>query len=255
MLVQDRYVAGSGDLHIQLHILSVAEPNYPILSTTTVSTKSNPVHQLKLQITKIADDSQQTVITNLNIYPDLRLNVTQIKVSCEHFLYAGLYDLEVIYFDPAGVPGLIDERMRQRISVTWPLPKLSVMPKSVHTYPEVPVEVILEFPEVECATGPETNVSVPEFWLEVVYCGREANCDIGNVSKSQVVYSEQVRGYPRRRSIRLRCELIGLAGNYIVKLRPTAPSTTVSATAFIKVNGNALFILSYLQKLRFISAG
>lgn len=234
MLVPDTYVAGSGDLHIQLHILSVAEPNYTNLST----------HQLKLQITKIADESQQTVITNLNIYPDIRLNVTQIKVSCQHFLYAGFYDLEVIYLNSEGLPGLVDERLRrQRIYVTWPLPELSVKPQSVHTYPEVPVDVILEFPEVECSTGPDSNVSVPEFWLEVVYCGREVYCDIANVSRAQVVYSEQVRGYPRRRSIRLRCELIGLAGNYVVKLRPTAPSATnVSATAFIKV----LIIYGYL---------
>lgn len=233
----DRYVAGSGDLHIQLHISSVSESNYPILSTTTASTKSNPVHhQLKLQITKIADESQQTVITNLNIYPDIRLNVTQIEVSCQHFLYAGMYDLEVVYLDPAGLPGLVDERLRQRIYVTWPLPKLSVMPKSVHTYPSYPVDVILEFAEVECSIGPDTKISVPEFWLEVVYCGRDAYCDVANVSKSQVVYSEQVRGYPRRRSIKLRCELIGMAGNYIVKLRPTSPSANnVSATAFIKV--------------------
>lgn len=236
MLVPDRYVAGSGDLHIQLHILSVNEPNYPILSTTTASTKLDPVHQLKLQIAKIANESQRTVITSLNIYPDIRLNVTQIEVSCQHFLYAGLYDLEVISLDHAGIPGIVDERLRQRIYVTWPLPKLSVMPKSVHTYPEVPVNVILEFPEVECLIGPDNNVSVPEFWLEVVYCGRDAYCDTTNVSKSQVLYSEQVRGYPRKRSINLRCELIGLAGNYIVQLRPTSPSANnVSATAFIKV--------------------
>lgn len=230
-------MAGSGDLHIQLHILSVDEPNYPILSTTTVPAKSNSVHhQLKLQITQNADESKQGIVTILNIYPDIRLNVTQIKVSCQHFLYAGLYDLEVIYLDPAGQSGLIDERLRQRIHVTFPLIKLSVMPQSVLTYPEVPVDVILEFPEVECSPDLVSGVRVPEFWLEVVYCGRDAYCDIGNVSKSQVVYSEQVRGYPRRRSIRLRCELIGLAGNYIVKLRPTAASANnVSATAFIKV--------------------
>lgn len=62
-------------------------------------------------------------------------------------------------------------------------------------------------------------------------------CDSANVSSSQVLYTEKIRGYPKAHLIKLSCELFGLAGHYVVKLRPIAPvAASVSATAYIQVN-------------------
>lgn len=96
--------------------------------------------------------------------------------------------------------------------------------------------MILEFPGVECAISELEVKNVPEFWLELYYCGHNVYCDSTNVTSSQVLYAEQVRGFPKARLIKLRCELFGLAGHYIVKLRPTHPvQAIVSATAYVKV--------------------
>lgn len=96
--------------------------------------------------------------------------------------------------------------------------------------------MILDFPGVECAIGEVKIKNVPEFWLELYYCGHNVYCDSTNVTSSQVLYEEQVRGYPKARLIKLNCEFFGLAGHYIVKLRPMHPvQPIVSATAFVKV--------------------
>ncbi len=96
--------------------------------------------------------------------------------------------------------------------------------------------MILEFPEVECAISEVEVKNVPEFWLELYYCGHNVYCDSTNVSSSQILFTEQVRGYPKTLLIKLSCELFVLAGHYIVKLRPMHPvQAIVSATAYVKV--------------------
>lgn len=112
------------------------------------------------------------------------------------------------------------------------------------TYPQNPVDVILEFPGVECTISEAEVKNVPEFWLELYYCGHNVYCDSTNVTSSQVLYAEQVRGYPKARLVKLRCELFGLAGHYIVKLRPTLPvQPIVSATAYVKASFPKNFFL------------
>lgn len=222
LLVPTSYTSGNGDLHVQLH-------------TTQLIENQKPLQDLRLQVTRL-DDTTRTTIAIVDVLPDPRLNVTQISIPCQNLLYGGQYELEIVGNEIHTSIDNQDERLRQQLDVRWPMPKLSVTPESIGTYPQNPVDVILEFPGVECTIG-ETDVkNVPEFWLELYYCGHNVYCDSTNVTSSQVLYAEQVRGYPRARLVKLRCELFGLAGHYIVKLRPTQPVLPiVSATAYIKV--------------------
>lgn len=120
-----------------------------------------------------------------------------------------------------------------------------VTPESIVTYPEHSVDVILEFPTVQCTVNENSSqdIDLPEFWLELFYCGHDIFCSSVTVisphSNSTVpttLYAELVRGFPRHRLVQLRCELFGLAGNYAVKLRAARNSSTfITQTAFIKV--------------------
>lgn len=158
-----------------------------------------------------------------------------------NFLFGGTYELEIVggndVDESANALDNRDERLRQQLDVKWPQPKLSVTTDSIGTYPQQPVDVILEFPGIECNV-PHTHIDhVPEFTLELYFCGHEVYCDNTNVSSSQILYAEQIGGYPKARLIKLSCELFGLAGHYVVKLRPSASvAASVSATAYILVN-------------------
>lgn len=119
------------------------------------------------------------------------------------------------------------------------MPQLSLTPERIQTYPETPVSAILEFPDVVCPPVSDSPATaIPEFWLELHFCGPSLlTCDTGqNKSSIQILYSEQVRGFPGRRVLTLRCELFGLAGHYALFLRPTAPSQPLPHTAaYVKV--------------------
>lgn len=236
----------SGDLNVQLHHFSVsstspgnadgAGDDFRMKTTAAPGEGHQGHNDIRLQVTR-SDGINRSTVALVDVYPDPRMNITQIKLSCLNFLFGGTYELEIVGNDVDG-DGVDshDERLRQQLDVRWPQPTLSVTPSSIGTYPQQTIDAILEFPGVECVT-PHTKVdNVPEFWLELYYCGHEVYCDSTNVSASHVLYAEQVRGYPKARLVKLRCELFGLAGHYIVKLRPNAPvSPTVTATAYIKV--------------------
>lgn len=227
------YSAGSNDLHIQLHTAGQ-------INVDGLTKKIN--QDLRLQVTRLNDDLTRKTIAIIDVLPDPRLNITQIAIGCQYLLYGGAYELEIIGNDIYANLDSQDERLKQQLDVRWPMPKLSVTPESFGTYPENAISVILEFPGIECtqsyAVGTTAGlIDIPEFWLELYYCGHEVYCDSTNVSSSQVLYAEQVRGYPKARLIKLGCELFGLAGNYIVKLRPMSPVLAiVSATAYLKVS-------------------
>lgn len=132
---------------------------------------------------------------------------------------------------------------------------MTVTPESIVTYPEHSVDVILEFPNVQCGADEKSSedLSLPEFWIELFYCGHDVYCTTTssssspstamsphthqNTTTSPTLYAELVRGFPHHRLIQLRCELFGLAGNYAVKLRAANKSSTfIGQTAFIKVH-------------------
>lgn len=225
-------------MHIQLH--------YDPSTLSTSSSGSNEAVDIRLQISRADERGVRKTAAIIDVpVLDPRSNVTQILVPCQRLLLGGAYDFEIVAnHDDAG--GDVDaanndERLRRQLDIRWPVPRLSVTPESVGTYPEGPVDVIIEFPGVECALpAGERAADVPEFWLELFYCGHDVYCDNANVSAVQKLFAEQVRGYPHAvRVVQLSCELFGLAGHYVVKLRPTgAVVASVSATAYVKVSAS-----------------
>lgn len=267
LLVPQTYSPINGDLNVQLQYFSQAKKKLGIsnfnsdesasfsseendfMKTTSAPKQSKTSNDdIRLQVSRYIG-TNRTIVSILDVYPDARLNTTQITISCMNFLFGGVYELEIVggndIDDAANTLDDHDERLRQQLDVRWPQPKLSVTPESIGTYPQQPVDVILEFPGIECIV-PHTQLdTVPEFWLELYYCGHEVYCDSANVSSSQVLYAEQIRGYPKARLVKLSCELFGLAGHYVVKLRPTTPvAASVSATAYIQVNRKQIFHLN-----------
>ena len=66
-----------------------------------------------------------------------------------------------------------------------------------------------------------------------------AVADVRLWSWLQVIFSQQVIGYPRRRDLALTCELFGLAGHYVLTLRSklyTAVPVMDSEPAHLKVH-------------------
>ncbi|KAJ2951277.1 hypothetical protein O0L34_g5679 [Tuta absoluta] len=133
-----------------------------------------------------------------------------------------------------------------KFDVMWPSAKMSVFPEQIQTYPEKQVTAILEFPKVVC----NPVESSADFWLELLYCGHssggEVLCDGKNTSShAHVLYSEQMHGFIGRRTMTLRCELFGQAGDYALTLRPAAAAGPQDlAAAFIKADWSEQFVLN-----------
>lgn len=117
LLVPTSYTSGNGDLHVQLHSSQFIESD-------------KPMQDLRLQVTRL-EDSTRTIIAIVDVLPDPRLNVTQITVPCQHLLYGGQYELEIVGNDIHSTMDGQDERLRQQLDVRWPMPKLSVTPESI----------------------------------------------------------------------------------------------------------------------------
>ncbi|XP_016955597.1 uncharacterized protein LOC108028352 [Drosophila biarmipes] len=178
---------------------------------------------------------RKEVVQNIPLFPDPRFNVTQVTVPCQTFLIGGRYEMQVVSnlksvnlseVTTTLVPAQ-DERLHQTLDVRWPSAEMIVSPVRLRTYPKNPVEVTLRFPEVNC--NQSGSLPLPEFWLELIYCGKERSCS-RNISRSSVLFAEQIRGFPKNKSLRLGCELFGLAGNYAVQLRPMIPAQNVPTT-------------------------
>jgi len=178
---------------------------------------------------------RKEVVQNIPLFPDPRFNVTQVTVPCQTFLIGGRYEMQVVSnlksvnlseVTTTLVPAQ-DERLLQTLDVRWPSAEMIVSPVRLRTYPKNPVEVTLRFPEVNC--NQSGSLPLPEFWLELIYCGKERSCS-RNITRSSVLFAEQIRGFPKNKSLRLGCELFGLAGNYAVQLRPMIPAQNVPTT-------------------------
>lgn len=248
LLTPQEYSPMNGDLNIQLQHFS--QKSQPTVHTPTSNVDDSDVestfdvtddvrstfNDVQLRVNRV-DGNNQTTVTTLAVYPDTRLNTTQITIGCLHFLYGGTYELEIVENNvKVDDIGNHDERLRQRLDVKWPQPNLTVTPTSIGTYPQQTIDAIIEFPGLECLVPHSQMNNMPEFWLELYYCGHDMYCDSTNITAPQILYAEQVRGYPKARLIKMRCEFFGLAGHYIVKLRPVAPvPASVTATAYIKV--------------------
>ncbi|XP_039230418.1 uncharacterized protein LOC6539731 [Drosophila yakuba] len=178
---------------------------------------------------------RKEVVQNIPLFPDPRFNVTQVTVPCQTFLIGGRYEMQVVSnlksvnrseVTTTLVPAH-DERLHQMLDVRWPSAEMIVSPVRLKTYPKHPVEVTLRFPEVNC--NQSGSLPLPEFWLELIYCGKDRSCH-RNITPSSVLFAEQIRGFPKNKSLHLGCELFGLAGNYAVQLRPMIPAQNVPTT-------------------------
>ncbi|XP_043647981.1 uncharacterized protein LOC122616553 [Drosophila teissieri] len=178
---------------------------------------------------------RKEVVQNIPLFPDPRFNVTQVTVPCQTFLIGGRYEMQVVSnlksvnrseVTTTLVPAH-DERLHQTLDVRWPSAEMIVSPVRLKTYPKHPVEVTLRFPEVNC--NQSGSLALPEFWLELIYCGKDRSCH-RNITPSSVLFAEQIRGFPKNKSLHLGCELFGLAGNYAVQLRPMIPAQNVPTT-------------------------
>ncbi|XP_067647542.1 uncharacterized protein gogo isoform X2 [Eurosta solidaginis] len=223
--------------------------------TTPASATSADTHNRSNQ-SRVLHRKRKEIVQNIPVFPDPRNNVTQISVPCQTFTRGGLYEMQVVTNLKTTAPirvvngstheprptmttttlmPVIDERLRQTLDVRWPSADMQVEPTRLRTYPDRPVIVTLRFPEVNCerAWHESNSLDLPQFWLELIYCGKQRSCnDVlpHNVSKSSILYMEQVRGYPKHKVVRLSCELFGLAGNYAVQLRPMIPAPNVPIT-------------------------
>lgn len=222
----------------------------------------------------ILQRKRKEIVQNILLYPDPRHNVTQIAVPCQTFVQGGLYEMQVVTnmkttapvmqttgnitatSTPRGpIPTITtttlmpasDERLRQTLDVRWPSAEMRVSPVRLKTYPENPVEVELRFPEVNCDKAWLSN-NLPEFWLELIYCGKDRTCAQqmpANLTKSSILYAEQIRGYPKQKRLLLKCNLFGLAGHYAVQLRPMIPMRHLPTTRrFLSVDWSDKFVFN-----------
>lgn len=237
----------------------------------TTPAASNDTHNQSAPPTKVLQRRRKEVVQNIPVFPDPRHNVTQISVPCQTFTRGGLYEMQVVTnlktTAPVAVANasaheplptmttttlmpVIDERLRQTLDVRWPSADMQVTPTRLRTYPDQSVEVVLRFPEVNCerAWHESNSLDLPQFWLELIYCGKQRSCSEvspQNVSKSSILYMEQVRGYPKHKLVQLGCELFGLAGNYAVQLRPMVPAPNVPITRrFLSVDWSDKFVFN-----------
>ncbi|XP_065157281.1 uncharacterized protein gogo [Atheta coriaria] len=258
------HTALSGDLHIQ-----IAASSFP---------------PLLLQLSRLEGETIQA-LTTFPVLPEARalaLNTTIVTIPCGYFSKGGQYYVlfkkqgqQALNFNYGNNTGTTmstttfssaeeeeedvgrhqdDEIVTRALDVRWPMPQLSLTPEYVQTYPERPVMAILEFPEVICPPMADSPpAAIPEFWLELHYCGHSLlTCDDNNNygdnrtnANVQVLYSEQVRGFPGRRVLTLRCELFGLAGHYSLVLRPTTPTPSIPHTAaYVKADWSDQFVFN-----------
>lgn len=161
------HTALSGDLHV--HIISSSFP--PLL----------------LQLSRLEGDATRT-LTTFPVLPEasaLSRNRTIVKVPCGFFSKGGIYFVLIKKQSVIGASDNVTNGdakssvITRSLDVRWPMPQLSLTPEHVETYPDRPVMAILEFPEVVCS--PKTDspaVVIPEFWLELHYCGTSLlTCD------------------------------------------------------------------------------
>lgn len=233
LIVPVSYVAQSNDLQIQL---------------VSYGSLTKYDQDLRLQISRFEPTGRVTVGV-IDVFPDPFLNVTQITISCQYFIRGGTYELEIVGNDINSTllsNRSSNDRLRQILDVRWPIAHMMATKNTIATYPSQAVKVHLEFEGVECQRIDPSVNGLPEFWLELVYCGQETMCDSANVTtKSQILYTEPLRGLVASKIIELGCELFGLAGNYIFQLKPISPTPSyVKAAVMIRADWSEKFVFN-----------
>ncbi|XP_018332214.1 uncharacterized protein LOC108741789 isoform X2 [Agrilus planipennis] len=226
--VSGGFIPGISDVHmLSSHVVLGGDFVVEIISSS--------FSPLVLELSHLEGESTK-ILTSLNVYPEARalsLNKTTVKVACGYFIKGGQYYVTLKPQPPrrmgnGTVKNVINSKevptVIKPLDVRWPTPQLKITPEYVQTYPQKPVRAIIEFPEVKCSPVQEEVNFVPEFWLELYYCGHSLiECGektLGD-NKTQAIYREQVRGFSEHHMLVLRCELFGVAGHYVFTLRPS----------------------------------
>lgn len=195
-------------------------------------------------------------IHKINFYTDELTNSTKIKVPCSSFKRAGPYVLNI---EGNAINTTLstdnNHSLEHKLDVRWPSAKLSVTHEVIETY-EQSVSAVIEFVDVECAmdmsatttsvTAAESttnsyddyyNIEMPSFQLELTYCGMyQVFCDSHSVPPNSTFLIQHIIGITRSIEIPINCEFFGLAGSYVLHLKPIPPlDSSLYATAFIKV--------------------
>lgn len=196
-----------------------------------------PLAFLSLQVSYIGTTHFRN-IGQRNFYTDDQSNSTRFEVPCSLFTRAGPYTLHVERKDRNETFVSSDNHLLEhKLDVRWPTSKLSVTHEIIETYPTDPVSAVIEFQDFECPVDTTLFEEVPSFQLELTYCGLyNILCDSHTVSPNSTFPIQVIHGMQRSRVIPLSCEFFGLAGNYVLHLRPMAPlDSSLAARAFIKV--------------------
>ncbi|XP_014612298.1 PREDICTED: uncharacterized protein LOC106791281 isoform X3 [Polistes canadensis] len=185
----------------------------------------------------------------LDTLPEKGENVT-LTIPCGYFSRGGTYTLQLQYkFSkiPSKITDIADLstiQMSNALDVKWPTPSLFLERQRFTTYPNVSISATLRYKEIFCE--PSEKVPAAVYTLQLIYCGSSTvACDPQNKSRVQILYHEEVKGFPTEKHIILHCEYFGLAGDYAIRLKaspvnPNAP--TISA--YIKVDWSEEFVFS-----------
>jgi hypothetical protein len=198
-----------------------------------------PLELLKLKLSYLGKPIAFHNIHDINFYTDEKTNSTKIKVPCSFFTRAGPYALHVEgnainNNTTMSIDGT--HLLEHKLDVRWPSPKLSVTHETIETY-EQGVSVVIEFPDVQCAVDTTQFEDVPLFLLELTYCGiYNVYCDSHSMPSNSTFLIQKIVGIHRSIEIQLNCEFFGLAGNYVLHLKPLPPlDNNLYTTAYIKV--------------------
>ncbi|KAK0170185.1 hypothetical protein PV328_010778 [Microctonus aethiopoides] len=170
-----------------------------------------------------------------------------LTIPCGFFSRGGAYSLQLQrrsvpasgkFMDVNGV------QMRTTLDVRWPTPSLTLEPQHFNTYPDQPVLARLEYTGISCA--PDKSIPVDTYSLQLIYCGASVlSCDPRNKSNVQMLYSEEITGFPIQKILNLRCEFFGLAGHYALRLKPSDINSTAPTTsAYIKVEVSNQYVFN-----------
>lgn len=216
-----------------------------------------PLAFLSLQVSYMGTTHFHNV-DQINFYTDDQSNSTKLQVPCTLFTRAGPYTFHVERKDQNDTFVTNDNHLLEhKLDVRWPNSKLSVTHEIIETYPTDPVSAVIEFIDYECPVDTKQFEDVPTFQLELTYCGLyNVMCDSRSVPPNSTFPIQVIYGMQRSRVIPLSCEFFGLAGNYVLHLKPFPPlDSSLAAQAFIKViqhvemrlEGKSIFPLNWMD--------
>ncbi|XP_051156491.1 uncharacterized protein LOC127278692 isoform X2 [Leptopilina boulardi] len=272
LIVPASHTALSRDLTVMiLDLPSVTPLGIPEIlkksTTTTTTTTEIPIDEdsEEYDLDTIEDDIQTPYVLRVlrldeftselvgqvpvETHPPTGGNLS-LTIPCGFFSRGGTYSIRLqSKSDPpppkfANIANLHQVQMRSTLDVRWPIPSLSIEPQHLETYPIQPVLATLEYTGVSCQPTP--GVPITTYSLQLIFCGVSVlSCDPRNKTLVQMLYTEEVKGFPAQKVVKLRCEFFGLAGHYALRLKPSEANPNAPTTsAYIKVEWSEQFVFN-----------